>query len=293
MRNTFLITIILLVIAIVGAGEVLTRSAHCTIGLPPSDLSARSVALLTPTNETISGWLVRGKPGFGAVLLLHGVRADPLQMLGRAKFLNKLGYSVLLIDLLGHGESTGMRITFGVREADGVETSLAYLRQVFPSEKIGIIGVSLGAASTVLALSKGKSTAPNAVVLESMFPTITEAVSDRLELRLGQLGKWLTPLLTWQLPLRLDFNAEQLRPISELPSLHLPILIASGSEDRHNTTLDETKHIFQAANSPKELWVVEGAAHVDLHTFDPKTYQTKIADFLAKHLGNPSMRSKS
>jgi uncharacterized protein len=90
-------------------------------------------------------------------------------------------------------------------------------------------------------------------------------------------------------PVRLGFNAEQLRPIAELPSLHLPILIASGSEDRH-TTLDETKRIFQTANPPKELWIVEGAAHVDLYTFDPKTYQTKIADFLAKHLGNPSMR---
>jgi uncharacterized protein len=291
MHRLVLITVILLVITIIVAGEVLTRPAHSTIGLPPSDLPARSVVLRTPTNETVAGWLVCGKPSFGAVVLLHGVRGDRRQMLGRAKFLNKLGYTVLLIDLPGHGESTGTRITFGVREAEGVETSLAYLGKEFPTEKIGIVGVSLGAASTVLALSKGKSTAPDAIILESMFPTITEAVSDRLELHLGQLGKSLTPLLLWQLPLRLGFNVGQLRPIVELPSLHLPILIASGSEDRH-TTLDETKGIFQVANQPKELWILEGAAHEDLHTFDPKTYQTKIADFLAKQLGKPSMRSK-
>jgi len=42
---------------------------------------------------------------------------------------------------------------------------------------VGVIGVSLGAASLVLAKP---DPAPSAVVLESMYPTIEEAVSNRL-----------------------------------------------------------------------------------------------------------------
>jgi fermentation-respiration switch protein FrsA (DUF1100 family) len=53
--------------------------------------------------------------------------------------------------------------------------------------------------------------------------------------------------------------------------------------DRH-TTLAETKRIFESANEPKELWVVEGAAHVDLHAFEPDVYQKRISAFLAKYL---------
>jgi fermentation-respiration switch protein FrsA (DUF1100 family) len=154
------------------------------------------------------------------------------------------------------------------------------LAHELPNEKIGVIGVSLGAASLVLS----KPTVPlSAVVLESMFPTIQEAVSDRLNIYLGPFGEWLTPLLLWQLPLRLNISPDQLRPIAEIASLRAPLLIAAGSIDRH-TTLVETRQIYAAAHDPKELWVIDGAAHVDLHAFDPPTYEKRVSAFLAKHL---------
>ena len=248
--------------------------------MPPPDLSAKPIELRTAANEPVAGWIVRGKTGLGAILLLHGVRADRREMIGRAKFLNSLGYSVLLIDLPAHGESAGARITYGLSEAEGVKSALDYLSRELPNEKVGVIGVSLGAASLVL--SKPVP-APSAVVLESMFPTIEDAVSDRLNLYLGSFGESLAPLLLWQLPLRLGISPDQLRPISALPSLHAPVLIAAGAVDRH-TTLSETKRLYAAASEPKELWIVENAAHVDLHAFAPKAYESKVATFLAKYL---------
>lgn len=201
-------------------------------------------------------------------------------MVGRARFLSRLGYSVLLIDLPAHGESAGAHITYGLSEAQGVTAALSHLSHELPSEKIGVIGVSLGAASLVLS----KPSLPlSAVVLESMFPTIREAVSNRLNSYLGPLGESLTPLLLWQLPLRLDISPDQLRPITELLSLQAPLLIAAGSVDLH-TTLAETERIYAAAREPKELWVVDGAAHVDLHAFDSKAYEERVSAFLAKYL---------
>jgi alpha-beta hydrolase superfamily lysophospholipase len=271
-----------------GAGEVLRHPALRSIGTPPPDLSAKSITLRTARNQPVAGWMVGGKPGVGVVVLLHGVRGDRREMIGRARFLNQLGYSVLLIDLPAHGESAAEHITYGLNESEGVKTALAYLSREFPDEKIGVIGVSLGAASLVLS---EPSPAPNAVVLESMFPTITEAVLDRLRRRVGPLAEPLAPLLLWQLPLRLGIYPEQLRPIARLSSLRSPVLIASGSIDQH-TTLDETKRLYDAARRPKELWVVEGAAHVDLHAFDPAAYESKISAFLARYLrqqANPSI----
>ena len=116
-----------------------------------------------------------------------------------------------------------------------------------------------------------------------MFPTITEAVSARLRRFLGPLAKPLATWLLWQLPLRIGVSPDQLRPIARLSSLRSPVLIASGSIDQH-TTLSETERLYDAANRPKELWIVEGAAHVDLHAFDPTAYESKISAFLAKYL---------
>jgi pimeloyl-ACP methyl ester carboxylesterase len=262
------------------AGEVLGHSAHKLVGQPPSDLHAASVELHSAAGQTVSGWMVRGTPGAGAVLLLHGVRADRRDMVGRAQFLKRLGYSVLLIDLPAHGESAGEHITYGQAESHGVTAALDYLAREFPSERIGVIGVSLGAASLVLS----KPSVPlSAVVLESMFPTIRDAISDRLSIYLGPLGEPLTSLLLWQLSLRLDISPDQLRPIAELPSLRAPLLIAGGSVDRR-TTLAETRRIYAAAPEPKELWVVDGAAHVDLHAFDSTAYEERVSTFLAKYL---------
>lgn len=285
-RLTLAFGIFALILAgfVVGAGEVLSTPAHRVVGAPPSVLNVRSVVIPYASGGALSGWFGKGGGGSGAVLLLHGVRSDRRQMAARSKALLERGYSVLLVDLPAHGESAGERITFGYREAEGVRASLRFLEQTLPGEKIAVIGVSLGAASFVLS---NVSPAPSAVVLESMYPTIEEAVADRLRLRAGSFGAFLTPLLLTQLPLRLEISADQLRPIDHLSSIHTPILIASGTEDRH-TTIAETEHLFEAAAQPKELWLVDGAAHVDLYHFNPKAYEEKVFTFLDRHLRNVS-----
>lgn len=268
-----------MVLGLYVVGDQLSRSVARSIGGPPSDLKAEVVVIPTESENYVVGWFSRGHPGFGGVLLLHGVRSDRRQMLGRARFLQHQGYSVLLVDLPAHGESTGDRITFGADESQGVRVALAFLRgQLGPQEKVAVIGVSLGAAAFVLANIQPP---PNAVVLESMYPTITEAVANRLELHASWLARPFAPLLLWQFPLRLGISPSELQPIRALAALHAPILIAAGDQDLH-TTVTETKRLFESAAQPKELWIVAGAAHVDLSTFSPAVYQLKISEFLKK-----------
>ncbi len=261
-------------------GTSFVAPANHPVGAPPADLQAVTVNIASAENETISGWFAKRSVGGGAVLLLHGVLADRTQMLTRARLLRNLGYAVLLIDLPAHGESSGAAITFGAREAQGVNAALGFLSQQLPNEKIGIIGMSLGAAAAVLAKPKGQV---QAMVLESMFPTIEDAIANRVTMPFGKIGYAAAPLLLVQLPLRLGVWPSQLRPISELPSLTMPILIASGAQDAH-TTFAETQRIFDAANYPKLLWKVEGAAHVDLLQHDPTGYEKIVLPFLRQYL---------
>ena len=165
--------------ATIGAGDYLSAPARSTVGAPPPSLHASPVSIPT-LGGPIAGWLAPGARSAsraGSVLLLHGVRGNRLQMLGRAQFLARLGYSVLLIDLQAHGESAGDHITFGAREVAGVTAALDYLERVRPGEPIGVIGSSLGAAAVVLA-RPGKRI--GALVIEAMYPTIDEAVQNRL-----------------------------------------------------------------------------------------------------------------
>jgi fermentation-respiration switch protein FrsA (DUF1100 family) len=201
-------------------------------------------------------------------------------MLSRAEFLHALGYSVLLIDFQSHGESPGHRITFGDLESRDVVAALVELKRRAPGERLGVIGVSLGAAAFVLA--EGRPPV-NAVILESMYPTIEQAVSDRLRLHLGPAGPVLAPLLMMQIHARLGISAERLRPIDQVGSIGAPVLIVSGTHDRH-TSIDEARAIFAAAQAPKTFWAVDGAAQVNLHTFAKAEYERRVATFLAANL---------
>ncbi|NHZ36861.1 alpha/beta hydrolase [Massilia rubra] len=265
--------------ALFGAGEYLSSPARRQIGAAPPDFPASSVTIPSAAGP-VRGWMVRGMPGAGTVLLLHGVRGNRLQMLDRARFLSRLGYGVLLIDQQAHGESAGERISFGVREAEGVRAALGYLRREQPGERIGVIGMSLGAAALVLS-KPGR--AIDALVIEAMYPTIEEAIENRLRLYMGGAGGALAPLLLWQVPLRLDLTLEQLRPIDAVGALACPTLVVGGEFDRH-TSEAETRRIYAAVPGPKQLWIVPGAAHTDFHGLAKYEYEARIGQFMAQHL---------
>lgn len=120
----------------------------------------------------------------------------------------------------------------------------------------------------------------DAAVLESVYPTISEAVENRIRMRLGPLSPIATQLLLLQLKPRLDVSPTQLRPIDHVDKLGCPVLVMSGSLDRH-TTRAETKRLYESASEPKQLAIIEGAAHVD---FDPTPYAELVLAFLDRHL---------
>ena len=270
------------VAAVLWAGDFLTKPAPASTGTLPTELQARSLTFPSASEAQLSAWFIPGASGGGAVLLLHPVRSNKRTMLARAQFLRGLGYSVLLVDFQAHGESTGKRITFGYREAADVHAAVEKLKDLVPGEKIAALGVSLGAASLLLSDVQASLTA---VVVESLYPTIEEAVANRLRIYFGPYGAWLSPLLLAQLEPRLGVTPSQIRPIDRVSLLRCPVLVVHGTEDRH-TTIHEAERLFAAAPEPKEFYRVQGAAHVDLHAFSGKEYESRVGSFLARYLRN-------
>jgi len=82
---------------------------------------------------------------------------------------------------------------------------------------------------------------------------------------------------------RLGVDAAALRPIDSIRRVRCPILVVGGTRDRH-TTVAETQALFEAAPQPKELWLVEGAGHVDLLRFSADAYGRRVGAFIARAL---------
>ena len=278
----FIVLVVALGVAILWAGDYLTKPARSNTGAPPAELGARSLTFPSESGERLSAWFIPGAPTQGAILLLHPIRTNKRAMLSRAAFFKRQGYSVLLVDFQAHGESEGDRITFGYSEAKDVQAAVKKLNELAPGEKVGALGVSLGAVAVALADVHGSL---SAVVLESPYATIEESLSNRLRIYFGPLGHLLAPFLLVQLEPRLGVSPSQLRPIDRISALQSPLLVVHGTRDRH-TTIKEVHKLYANAPQPKEFYAVEGAAHVDLHAFSPRSYEERVGRFLARYLRN-------
>lgn len=76
---------------------------------------------------------------------------------------------------------------------------------------------------------------------------------------------------------------EELEPIRNVAKLGAPVMFVGGSRDAH-TTEEETRELFAAAADPKEIWIVDGAAHQDFSRFDRAGYESHIVAFLDRNL---------
>lgn len=261
-------------------GSELGAPMQRDVGPPPSDLDVESVEFATDAGTTLRGWLIDGEPGRGAVMLLHGIHADRRSMIGRARFLSEAGYTVLLFDHRGHGESEGDRITFGHLESRDAAAATRFVREILPGRPVAALGSSLGGAACLL--GEGPVDV-DALILEAVYPDVKTAVKNRLQIRFGKPGAWLSPLLTMQLPFRLGISVEDLSPERKIGKVTCPVLMVAGTEDRR-TRIEDSRRLFDAAPEPKELYLLEGARHVDLHRHGGEEYRSLILDFLDRSL---------
>jgi fermentation-respiration switch protein FrsA (DUF1100 family) len=274
----------LLVASVIAVGLFLSAPARATIGTPPDDIHAEQVVIASASGATLRGWFVAGRPGGGAVVLMHGVQGNRLSMLPRARFLSAAGFSVLLFDFQAHGESTGDRITFGRREALDAHAAVAFIRRRLPDERIGAIGSSLGGAAALL----GPGPLPvDALVLESVYSEIGTAIANRIRATLPIVGGLAARPLAWLferlLPPVIGVSPADLRPIDRIGDVTVPVLVAAGTRD-DRTTIIEATAMFERAHEPKWLWPVEGAGHVDLEAYAPGEYRHRVLTFLTERL---------
>jgi fermentation-respiration switch protein FrsA (DUF1100 family) len=275
----------LLVASVIGAGFYLSAPARASIGPPAPDLGAEIVTIVSGSGAQLKGWFIAGRRGAGAVVLLHGVKANRLAMLRRAQLFKSEGFSVLLFDFQAHGESAGTRITFGRLEALDAAAAVAFVRQRLPGERVGAVGSSLGGAAALL----GPRPLPvDALVLESVYSDIGVAIVNRIRAVLGPVlggvvARPMARLFELVLPPFLGMRPADLRPIDHIGNVTAPLLIACGTRD-DRTTMAETMAMFERAPEPKLLWAVGGARHVDLEGYAPGEYRARVLAFLTERL---------
>ncbi|MFN0201163.1 MAG: alpha/beta hydrolase [Bacteroidia bacterium] len=237
-------------------------------------VKVQNVNIRTSDKLQLSAWyLDNASPR--AIILLSGIRANRLAQISRAEFYLKKGFSVLMPDLRGTGESEGERVTFGWEERKDVLACVKYLQEKGFSH-IAADGQSLGAATIVYAHQEFQDF--DFVVLESCYDNITHAFQHRIEHY--PLPYFLFRPVVYFTENALQTQAAHLAPDSLIRKVKCPTLLLAGDEEQQ-IPLSETLTLYKNCGAnPKILHIFKGAKHENFHNRFAAEYEQQVSTFL-------------
>jgi len=195
----------------------------------------------------------------GTVLLLHGYGVAQFSMLPWAFPLAQDGWRCVLVDLRGHGESTGKRVYFTVLETNDMNQLLAQLaRDKELTPPVALMGESYGA---VLAL-RTKSVDPQIgpVVAIAPFASFSNAVLNIREQYCDWVPKPMVRAGVKKLPSLLGIPATEFDTTTVLRRKPVKALFVAGAEDDIAPPA-EVKEVQTLAAPGSPLIIVPEATH--------------------------------
>ncbi len=237
-------------------------------GAPPTrnpgelGLEWREVPLTTEDGEQLGAWLVEAEAPLGCILVSHGNGGSLQHRLKLAKTLVEMGFSCLLYDYRGYGESSGSPSEAGTY-SDGTAAYEWLLANGWEPERIIFWGESLGGA---VATELAARFAGAGLVLDHTF---TSAVD---------IGTEVYPWLPIGLLARDRYETRD-----KIARLTLPILIVHSPQDEL-IPYEHAERLLAAAPKGTRLLVTEGA-HNDPGFMLRGSYREQVRSFLATSVG--------
>jgi pimeloyl-ACP methyl ester carboxylesterase len=224
--------------------------------LIPPELRETSEEVEIPAGPDfiVRGTLVRGMVGRPLVILIPDHAHSRRAVLSRAVDLMKEHFPVLALDPRGQGFSDGMYCTYGLREADDVRSAIDFMakRNVAGGEGVILYGVEGGA--TVAAMEATSDPRVVALILESPFANLREALIYRACLS-GILPSFLGALpvdilLRATSDIVQGFDASSIDVEALVASLQIPVLLIHGDQGERFPA-DHFDRVYRSMKNPQ------------------------------------------
>lgn len=183
--------------------------------------------------------------------------------LARVAAFRQLGFSVLVFDYRGYGQSEG-NFPNESQVYEDAQAAWNYLRDVrnIPSEQILIYGESLGGAIALDLATRHPEA--DGLIMQSSFTSMAEAVKYRAFSKIFPVDLILT---------------EHFDSLSKIKSLQVPVLFLHGNDDSV-VPPEMSQRLYAAAPEPKQLFLIPGAEHVRIYQPGDKSYLRAIQKFV-------------
>ncbi len=260
----------------------------------PSDfgIEAEKISLTTEDGLTLAAWRVDAENPRAVVVFASGFHAPSVSMFfGHAKMLRDAGYSSILVELRGRGESEGDTLGVGTTEYMDIRAAVFYAKDLSPALPVVAFGFSMGGTAAINAI--GETDEIDAVIAVSAASSWPDMLTDNM--RQGGIPEIAClaekPFVWLAMGLRYGFNKLHINPVDEIKKLNgRPALLMHSRDDRI-VPFESFLRLTQAAPEA-ETYVIEGNRHrvcQDDCFLDPQEdadYAGAILAFLNEHFGS-------
>jgi pimeloyl-ACP methyl ester carboxylesterase len=226
-------------------------------GRPPYPRTTEELRIdVGPPDGSLSLCVVQVPRARGTVFVLHGIRDTKEAMRSWATVLSRAEYRVVLVDLPGHGHSTGDFLTFGVREARALSTALDVLHGGTGAlGPVGVMGLSYGASTAIQ--WAGLDARIASVVAVAPFASLREVVPGYLPLAPpdGFLGRAIE-----RAGVLGGFDPDDANAVTAIRAARATVLLVHGRRDMRVPYL-HSERIHAAGGGRTELLLVDGEGH--------------------------------
>lgn len=197
----------------------------------------------------------------GTLLVLHGVRDSARSMSGLGRKFAGESYRTVLVDLRGHGRSSGDWLTFGVVESrDLVQVIDALEGEGLLAGKLGVYGASYGGATAIQLAARDPRVA--AVVAVAPFSTMREVVNayaDKVAPSIWLNAGSLRVAIARSGRLA-HFDPDEADAVRAIGNTRAPVLLIHGRSDETIPSA-QSERLHAAAPGHSEIILLDGIGH--------------------------------
>jgi fermentation-respiration switch protein FrsA (DUF1100 family) len=232
---------------------------------------------------TLKGWYMPSQNG-AVIIFIHGHGGSRTGLADEALAMIQQGYGALVFDLRNNGESQGNVTTFGLLETLDVRGAVDFVKAQpgVDADRIGVLGQSMGGATAIM--SAARIPEIRAVVAESAYTSMEDNITNGVQRLAGLPAFPFAPLVIFWGQREAGINISEVRPVDEIASLSpRPVLIVHGERD-DLIPVENAHHLYQAAQEPKELYLIPNAGHTNFVHAGGEAYVQKIVEFFDRNL---------
>lgn len=258
---------------------------HYVYCADPSELGLNfeDVSLKTKDGLALSAWYIPGKSKSSGIVMVHGRNASRHEALRDVPSLHSEGHNLLLIDLRHTGKSEVSFISMGFHERLDVHAAVDYLSNDKSLSNIGVVGYSMGAATTIMAMAENATI--KAGWFDSAFSDFDTIIRERFIQDYGfEIPDVMMEIVRFTYEARGNLNSQFPSPIEVVGDIApRPIMIVHGTADVV-VPFHHGEDLYAAAKEPKQNWFIPGGHHTMAWQADKEKAHSLITEFFAPHL---------